>query len=70
MPVDEVGSGYEDVGAGDDELYTGLSDGEIEEDAGYSDISSDENFLDDIDGQRIVSGGLCVFLFCVVFFLA
>ena len=60
MPVDEVGSGYEDVGAGDDELYTGLSDGEIEEDAGYSDISSDENFLDDIDGQRIVSGRFCV----------
>ena len=42
-------------GATGDELYSGLSDGEIEDGDAYSDISSDENFLDSLnDEQRMV----------------
>lgn len=35
-----------------DEMYTPLSDGEIEEEAAYSDISSDENFLESLNEEE------------------
>ena len=38
-----------------EDMYSGLSDGEIEDVDAYSDISSDENFLDSLnDEQRMV----------------
>ena len=51
------GQGSQDGGttAERDDMYSGLSDGEIEEPDAYSDISSDENFLDSLnDDQRMV----------------
>ena len=53
------GQGSQDGGttAERDDMYSGLSDGEIEEPDAYSDISSDENFLDSLnDDQRMVRG--------------
>ena len=41
------------AGGGMEEMYTSLSDGEIEEEPAYSDISSDENFLDSLNEEDL-----------------
>ena len=57
----DAGGSQQGGGQGErEDIYSGLSDGEIEEPDAYSDISSDENFLDSLnDDQRMVRLSAC-----------